>query len=82
MVFCDLDSLEAFFNYLERLRESVEALQINNPKAELKTLSISIGGVFCHRADQVDSSTLYAMVDKALYEAKHQGRNQVVMQVV
>lgn len=82
MVFSDLQSHEAFFNYLELLRESVEALAIPNPKAELKTLTISIGGVFCNKASQADSASLYSLVDKALYEAKHQGRNQVVMHVI
>ena len=82
MIFCELDREDTFFNYLELLRESVEALAIQNPKAELKTLSISIGGVFCQQADQTDSATLYAAVDKALYEAKYQGRNQVVMHIL
>lgn len=82
MVFSDLQSYEAFFNYLELLRESVEALAIPNPKAEIKILTISVGGVFCNQASQTDSASLYGLVDKALYEAKHQGRNQVVMHVI
>jgi len=82
MVFSDLQSSEAFLNYLEQLRKAVASLAIPNPKAELNTLSISIGGVFCHRAEQTTSSALYAMADKALYEAKDQGRNKVVMHVI
>ena len=82
MVFSDLQDQKAFFNYLELLRESVEALAIMNPKAELKTLSISVGGVFCERAENITTTKLYGLVDKALYEAKHQGRNQIVMHVV
>lgn len=82
MVFCEVDNQADFFNYLELLRESVEALQITNPQAPLDRLSISVGGVFCQRSDQVTESSLYAWVDKALYEAKNQGRNQVVMHLV
>ncbi|MEA3405876.1 MAG: diguanylate cyclase [Pseudomonadota bacterium] len=82
VVLSDSRSEDAFFQYLELLRESVEDLAIPNPKAELKTLSISIGGVFCQRTDQTKTSYLYSVVDKALYEAKNQGRNQVVMHII
>ncbi len=82
VIISDFRSADKFFKYLELLRETVESLQISNPKAELKTLTISIGSVFCQTTNKTKGSALYSTMDKALYEAKHQGRNQVVMRVI
>ncbi len=58
----------------ERLRASIEAIDI---KIDNKTIpiSISIGIAFCNQSDT--QKTLIDRADKALYLAKHSGRNTI-----
>jgi diguanylate cyclase (GGDEF)-like protein len=62
----------------ERIRESIEAIEILDKKGcRLPTITASIGVADLELADDGPES-LIARADKALYAAKHNGRNQVV----
>jgi len=81
VIISDFRDDKAFFHYLELLREAIEELAIANPLADSKVLTISIGAIFCSKAEHEHTNHLYSEMDKALYDAKHQGRNQVVMRI-
>ena len=69
--------LDAAAACAERLRESVEALLIPTAKGTI-SFTISIGvAAFDPRHDDWDMLLKYA--DEAMYSAKHQGRNRVVL---
>jgi len=55
------------------------ALEIKNNASEFKVMTVSIGAAFVPAADLTDSEALYYLVDNALYQAKQNGRNQIVM---
>ncbi len=62
----------------DRLRMGVEALQIQNKRAPLGVVTISVG-VACSKIDgEFASEALVAAADAALYEAKELGRNSVM----
>ena len=61
------------FMIAERLREIVAAIVFDDPLAEVR-VSISVGVASCATADEPINS-LIGRADKALYEAKHSGRN-------
>jgi diguanylate cyclase (GGDEF)-like protein len=62
----------------ERIRESIEAIEILDKKGcRLPTITASIGVADIELADNAPDE-LIARADKALYAAKHNGRNQVV----
>jgi diguanylate cyclase (GGDEF)-like protein len=60
----------------ERLRESVEAAEIVTRGHHIK-LTVSVG-LSSHPEDATEAKELVHLADKALYQAKHRGRNQVV----
>ncbi|MEA1988723.1 MAG: diguanylate cyclase, partial [Pseudomonadota bacterium] len=82
VIISDFTDEKEFFQYLELLREAIQDMAIPNPLTDFQKLTISIGAVMCKKANQVHTNYVYAEVDKALYEAKHQGRNQVVMRII
>jgi len=55
-----------------------EALQAEVFHTELGKLNVTLSvGIATYPKDANDSSTLFEAADKALYAAKHGGRNQV-----
>lgn len=60
----------------ERLRESIEGLEIRLDR-ETINMSVSIG-LITTTDDEISVSELIKRADKALYEAKNRGRNQVM----
>lgn len=73
-------SQEALLLRAELLRESILELAIeHNGSSVSKNLSISIGGVFIENGCKLDSKEIYKLGDQALYRAKKEGRNRVVL---
>lgn len=62
---------------LENLRQDIEALSIETSLANIQ-VTISIGFTFCHPNAETDFDEVIDIADKALYQAKEGGRNQVV----
>lgn len=60
----------------ERVRRAVGALQIPLGEGEPPAITVSIG-VAVYPANGADETEMFQRADEALYEAKHQGRNQV-----
>lgn len=69
----------------ERLRVAVESKAMMHPLSPVKgILTVSIGVALldardCQHASEANLDGLYRLADEALYCAKHQGRNQVVL---
>lgn len=59
----------------ERIRENVAGLQ--TVRGRSTKVTVSIGAARLHDQEQADA--FFARADKALYEAKHQGRNRSVL---
>lgn len=60
----------------ERIRETVQALSIELNSNETLSLTVSIGATSLKRSDGRDS--IFQRADQALYQAKENGKNQVV----
>jgi len=64
----------------ERVLEAISALQIPHQASEVRdTVSISIGAATLIPIDDQQPASLIAMADEALYRAKEQGRNRVLL---
>ena len=61
----------------ERLRAAVEALRIAHPDPSPGVVTVSIGAASAALQSCASTESLIAAADKALYEAKSSGRNQV-----
>lgn len=61
----------------EELRRTCEALEVPGLNNPLQRISSSIGVATTFPDATVTLESLYAMADKALYDAKHLGRNRV-----
>jgi diguanylate cyclase (GGDEF)-like protein len=67
---------------MERVRQNVESLPVSGLNGETLNVTISVGvaevntlpKASAHRSEISDT---LALADEQLYEAKHQGRNQV-----
>ena len=68
--------LQGASQFAERLRMAIEQLQISHEQLSLQC-SVSVG-VACIRTDMANHQALIEAADKALYQAKSAGRNQVV----
>jgi len=62
----------------ERLRESIERLEIRIDGGDTFKMSVSIG-LITTMDDEISVNELIKRADKALYEAKNNGRNQVMI---
>lgn len=71
-------SKQEAYKTAERLREAVDQLAFGDPEAQTLHCSISLG-VAAFSDGLGDFSSWLKAADKALYQAKHQGRNQTVM---
>ncbi len=70
-------TLEGALEVAERLRASIETLGIAHNRSPLGCVTASLG-VACAGAARVDcAEALVAAADRALYRAKHTGRNRV-----
>ena len=72
------DEIEAAVRIAERIRRSVERtpMQINTIEPFTKTVSI---GVACYPHHYTSADEVINAADKALYKAKNNGRNQVIV---
>lgn len=61
----------------ERLRASVQALGIPHAKAPGRVISVSVGVATYSQRSQAAHIELIQAADRALYDAKHAGRNRV-----
>jgi diguanylate cyclase (GGDEF)-like protein len=65
-------------NFARELVQSVESMKINHPMSEVsKYITISVGMASVIPNEQNSPTQLLDEADKALYEAKHSGRNRV-----
>jgi two-component system, cell cycle response regulator len=63
----------------ERVRVAVEELEIAWQGASIR-VTVSVGGAYVARTATVEEpAAMIAAADEALYEAKHQGRNRIVL---
>lgn len=62
----------------ERIRKDIEQ-HIGTLTADGNRLTVSVGVATSHKGEAVRFDTLYARADEALYKAKRQGRNRVVV---
>lgn len=78
-VLASFKSLDAFQKHLEDLCSGVENLGILNKNSQNGLLTISIGAAFLQPDELSGTDQIYHLVDGALYSAKQDGRNRVVM---
>ena len=62
----------------ERLRRSVEAIEIDHPHSPSGCVTISLGAASTVPVDAASPTELLDAADAALYAAKHAGRNRAV----
>ena len=61
----------------ERIRRRVEGLQLPNPLAPARRVTVSIGAATALAVPGMLAHELVAIADAALYRAKHMGRNRI-----
>lgn len=64
-------------NLARRIRDGVAALGIAHAQSSLQRVSISAGVAVVQPSAELQPSALVALADKALYQAKHLGRDRV-----
>ena len=78
MIAADTD-VETALALAETIRESLEAMQLPHARSPLGCVTISVGVVVVVPDEAQTPEMLGRMADKAMYKAKGQGRNQVVL---
>lgn len=74
------NNIEESFQFLESIIKEVEALKIVHENSKCSEfVTISAGLIVVNSENLLDSKDMYRLADKALYEAKENGRNQVVL---
>lgn len=76
LVLTDTDA-DGGFQACERIREAIAELELTTDDGQTLTVTASFG-VATATGDSLDRSSLIAAADRALYAAKHAGRNRVV----
>ncbi len=78
IIFCDLDEKKSFI-LADTLRKNIEELEIEHKSSPVsKYLTISLGLVTRKGQEIHDGQEMHILADKALYEAKHNGRNRII----
>jgi len=69
------------FEYADKIRTNVEELKIEHSNSQVgEYITISLGLLYVDFSqEKIDEHGFYTMADDALYQAKGNGRNQVVM---
>lgn len=65
------------YRLAEDMRQRVEKLNIKNEKTPLGHVTVSLGGVTVFARDYDEAANPLQLADKALYQSKADGRNQV-----
>lgn len=79
VLLCGVNPFEAH-RVAEKLRENIVKKRIEHAgNPPMKYLTVSVGVAVCHIDRSFSQDELMALADKALYEAKADGRNLVVM---
>ena len=69
-------SIEDTIIRAEKIRSDIKNLELEHDGKRLKSISVSIG-VSCFPDDGIDAKSLTQAADKALYQAKEEGRDRV-----
>jgi diguanylate cyclase (GGDEF)-like protein len=77
LVVCPDTDLKTTLHFADRLRGAVQSLRIETGRG-IERITISVG-VVGREADMTDMEALIAAADKALYAAKHAGRNRTCL---
>ncbi len=77
------EPLDELTLYLQGLIEAVENLHIHHAKSQVSEyVTISMGAVYVDATKTSDVDAIYLAADKLLYKAKHEGRNQLQIDVL
>ena len=77
VVLPDTDSVGAM-GVAEKIRKRVEEMEIENHEVPGRWVTISLGVASVTPSIEESPSSLIALADKAMYQAKHAGRNRVM----
>jgi len=78
ILFYGLNRIDSF-EFLDKIRDDIEKIAIEHKENRGGVLTVSIGAICLKGADIIDDKTLYKEADDALYQAKENGRNRVVI---
>ncbi len=82
IVFSTDSSRQESINHGQRLVDMVGDLTISHEESQLKKVTVSVGILHLEGKLKSNSKTLIDIADKALYQAKSNGRNQVIQTIV